>query len=145
MMNDVKEEIAQFLRRKGGVGLIISIDKEEGSIFSELVSKVHVSRNTLSTRFDEAVEIQLIREITDPSDHGNAVRYALTKRGRRVRFWLDEYEMQSAYSDLLRARENIKAGIEFFEEIYEPRVYDPWIDEMDDEFEQMKENSDEHL
>jgi len=143
-MDDVKEEIAQFLRRKGGVGLIISINKENGSIFSELVSKVHVSRNTLSSRFDEAVEIQLIREITHPSDHGNAVRYALTKRGRRVRVRLDEYGMKSAYSDLLQARENIEEGIEFFEEIYEPRVYDPWIDELDDEIKEMKKDSDEH-
>lgn len=144
-MDDVKEEIAQFLHRKGGVGLIILIDKEEGSIFSELASEVHVSRNTLSTRFDEAVELQLIRKITHPSDHGNAVRYALTKRGRRVRLRLDEYGMQSAYSDLLHACENLKKGIEFFEETYEPRVYDPWIDELDDEVEKMREDSDEQL
>ena len=143
MMDDVKEEIAQFLRRKGGIGLMTSIDKEEGSIFSELVSKVHVSRNTLSTRFDEAVEIQLIRKITHPSDHGNAVRYALTKRGRRVRVQLDNFGMKSVYSDLLCARKGMEEGIEYFEEFYEPRVYDPWIDEMNDEFEKMKEDSDE--
>jgi len=89
MMNDVLEEIADFLRQKGGVGLVVSIDKESGSTFTELITEVHVSRNTLSTRFDKAIEIQLIREVTHPSDHGNAVRYALTKRGRQVLlFWM---------------------------------------------------------
>lgn len=144
-MDDIKEEIAQFLRRKGGIGLMVSIDKEKGSIFSDLVSKVHVSRNTLSTRFEEAVEIQLIRKITHPSDHGNAVRYALTKRGRRVRLQLADYGMKSVYSDLLCARKGIEEGIEFFEELYEPRVYDPWIDELEDEVEKMREDSDEQL
>jgi|AntRauTorcE11898_2_1112593.scaffolds.fasta_scaffold03465_2 DNA-binding HxlR family transcriptional regulator len=133
MMDNVSKEIAEFLRRKGGVGLVVSIDKKSGSTFTELVSKVHVSRNTLSTRFDEAVEIQLIREVAHPSDHGNAVRYALTKRGKQVHTVLDDYRMASAYSDLLRARKNIEAGIDFFEEVYEPKSYDPLIDELDDE------------
>ena len=144
-MDDIKKEIAQFLRHKGGVGLIVSINKKGGSIFSEIVPKIHVSRNTLSTRFEEAVEIQLIRKITHPSDHGNAVRYDLTKRGRRVRSYLDNNEMKLTYSNLLRAQKDMEETIHLFEEFYEPIEYDPWMDELDDEVKKMNEDSDEQL
>lgn len=128
-MDDVVEAVCEFLRREGGIGILVKIDEEHGNTFSDLAAQVHVTRNTLSNRLDEATDLDVLRETTHPSDHGNAVRYALTTRGERVRYLLDVFEMGEVYADFLRTRHLMEDGIEFVEEVYDPVPYDPGFEE----------------
>jgi DNA-binding HxlR family transcriptional regulator len=118
-----------LLRREGGTGILVSVDDEHGTTFSDLADHVHVTRNTLSNRLDEATDLDLLKETMHPSDHGNAVRYALTLRGEQVRFLLDESEMGQLYAEFLRTRQEMEDGIEFVEEVYDPKPYDPEFEE----------------
>ncbi|MGQ3331101.1 hypothetical protein [Halorubrum sp. FL23] len=128
-MDDLVEAVCEFLRREGGAGVLVKIDDERGNTFSELADQVHVTRNTLSNRLEEATGLDVLRETTHPSDHGNAVRYALTTRGERVRFLLDEFKMGQLYADFLRARRMMEDGIEFVEAVYDPEPYNPGFEE----------------
>lgn len=128
-MDDLVEAVCEFLRREGGAGVLVKIDDERGNTFSELADQVHVTRNTLSNRLDEATDLDLLKETTHPSDHGNAIRYALTTRGERVQFLLDESEMSQLYADFLQIRQEMEDGIEFVEEVYDPKPYDSEFEE----------------
>ena len=128
-MDDVIEAVCEFLRREGGIGVLVKIDEENGNTFSDLAGQVHVTRNTLSNRLEEATDLDVLRETTHPSDHGNAVRYALTTRGERVRYLLDVFEMGQLYADFLRTRQKMEDGVEFVEDVYDPKPYDPGFEE----------------
>lgn len=128
-MDEVVKAVCEFLRREGGTGILVTIDEEHGNTFSELADQVHVTRNTLSDRLDEATDLDVLKETTHPSDHGNAIRYVLTTRGERIRFLLDESEMGQLYADFLRIRQEMEDGITFVEEVYDPKPYDPEFEE----------------
>lgn len=129
-MEDVASAIADFLRKKGGVGLFVIIDKEDGNTYTELANDIHVTRNTLTSRLQDAQELHLIKETRKPSDHGNTKRYQLTKRGERVRFLVDEYEMEELYSTFLRSQMKMEKGIDFIEEVFKPEASDPEYEEF---------------
>lgn len=130
-MEDVVEAVGEYLRREGGVAVMVMIDEESGSMFSELVDQVHVTRNTLSNRLEEGKDLNLLRETTHPSDHGNAVRYELTSRGEEVRHLLEEMETGEIYLEFLEARKKMRESIDFIEEVYQPRPYDPLYEEFE--------------
>ena len=108
------------------------MDRRHASIpSSELVDRVHVTRNTLSNRLEEEKELDLLRETTHPYDHGNAVRYELTSRGEEVRYLLEEMETGEIYFEFLEARRKMRDSIEFIEEVYQPKPYHPQFDEFE--------------
>ena len=123
-LEEIADAVVDFLHREGSIGMIVKINEENGNIFTELDDKLHVSRNTLSDRIDEAINLDIIKEISDPSDHGNAIRYTLTHRGEKIQYYFDEHHMEELYDDLHRAKREMKRGIEFVEEVYEPQYYD---------------------
>lgn len=90
-------DIPSFLTREGGVALLTQIDYNEGMLFSELQEQVHVSQTTLSKRKDEALQMKLLTREPRPDDHGNAERYKLTRRGKKLRSELNDRDIPDSY------------------------------------------------
>jgi DNA-binding HxlR family transcriptional regulator len=127
-MGDVAEAIAEFLRKKGAVELLMNLDSDEGTTFNELDELVHITRKPLSQRLEEAEELYLIEVSHDPADHGNAEPYVLTERGLRVRGLLEEIELEHQFKRIRAAEREIEEGIDFIKETFEQQISDEEVE-----------------
>lgn len=108
-MVEVKpSDIAEFLQRDGGVGVIVMINKEAGTTQSELQHIVAVADSTLSKRLNEARDNNLVRISLNPTDHKNANRYVLTEFGRFLRVALESRGLAEAYQQYSRLEREIE-------------------------------------
>lgn len=75
--------LGEFLESKGGVGLL-AVLQNRGKTYSEIEPDVLITSSTISTRFDDAVELGLI-EIIPARRHGRTLdEYHLTDFGEAV-------------------------------------------------------------
>lgn len=118
-MSERMNNIGKFLRRQGGVGVIVRIPTDGKMTFTDLCRRVHVSRQTLSTRLDEARELDLVRQIDESEGHGNEQPYLLTSRGHHLRSVMEIAELDQRYANYLRSRRRIANAIDRFEREFE--------------------------
>jgi len=106
------EEFAEFLQKDDAVGLILTIDPDEGSLFGDIGQRVNVSQTTLSSRIEEAERMELIVRSRHPDDHGNAKRYFVSPVADFYRVKMEEAGVADAYEQYLESQERIAEGIE---------------------------------
>ena len=78
------EEIAEFLSKKGAIGLLKVLGRENGLIVEDIHSELNTSRQPVTERIHEARQLNIIQPHYLPDDHGNADRYVLTGRGQKL-------------------------------------------------------------
>lgn len=83
--SEEKNELINFISKKGAVGLLMYINPDGGNIKSELNEKLLVSTKTVGNLLTEAKNIGLVRETNiKPGDHPRSIRYKLTSKGKRL-------------------------------------------------------------
>lgn len=90
-------EIADFLSKNGAMGVLLMIDKEDGTKHTDFKHNLHVSRATVTKRLNNADELDLMEVSRLPDDHGNVKRYALTELGRVLRVALESKGLVEIY------------------------------------------------
>jgi DNA-binding MarR family transcriptional regulator len=128
--------LTSYLQRKGAIGILVQIDPQEGTLFGELADQVDVSQTTLSGLLDDGIgdngelPVALFEEIRKLSDHGNANRYTLTPRGKKLREKLIELNMDEHYEAFLNAKRDLEQGQdEIIEQVRDTVIVDPsWPD-----------------
>lgn len=75
--------VQEFLRRKGGVGLL-SVLNERGKSFSEIETEVEITSDTISKRKDEAMELGLIELKPARRENGTVSEYHLSDLGEAL-------------------------------------------------------------
>lgn len=108
-MRDSDKDIAGFIRREGAVGVLARLDATEGKLNGELEDIVHVSHTTLSERLAEGLDADLVELTRLPEDHGNAKRYRLTHRGKRVQERMQNLKMERTYERFFEANRQLDA------------------------------------
>jgi len=89
------KSLDEFLESKGGVGLL-AVLQNRGKTYSEIKPDVLITSSTISTRFDDAVELGLI-EIIPARRHGRTLdEYHLTDFGEAV---VEELAMRGVISN----------------------------------------------
>lgn len=94
------KDIVEFLDKDGGLGLILLIDPEEGSLVGELRNKLHISKNTVTQRLKEARrdEYDLVEVVgPNPSQDQRSRRYVLTTRGEALQNLLLNFRLDEVY------------------------------------------------
>lgn len=103
--------VASFLGQRGAVALLCEINAE-GSRFSELAEALEVSRSTVSSRLQAAVDCGLLATVeTDGRSHV----YTFTDRGAALRVVLNQRGVTEQYRQLSRLQREFgarTAGIE---------------------------------
>jgi DNA-binding HxlR family transcriptional regulator len=109
-MSDSDEtEIAEFLGKKGAVGILSQIDRDDSNTSGELSDSVRVSGTTYSKRIDEALELDLLERVPKkPEDHGNVNRYQLTRRGKALRAELNSRGVLDTHQAVLDAIQDLE-------------------------------------
>ena len=92
-----KEDLANFLDRKGAIGILLVIDEKEGTIHSNFKQQLHISRATTSNLLREAESLDLVELSRHADDHANAKRYVLTEMGRVLRVALESMGLSEKY------------------------------------------------
>lgn len=108
-----REELEDFLLdRDGGLGVIVTIDRETGNTHREFENQVNVSKVTVGNRLEEAVDMGIFERARLPDDHGNAKRYVLTDEGQVLRDNFRNYDLKSRYEELQEKRKEMNTWIE---------------------------------
>jgi DNA-binding MarR family transcriptional regulator len=94
-------DLISFLKKDGGMGVLLAVDKEKGTIHKEFHDSLHISRATVTDRITQADELGLIEISRLPDDHGNAKRYVLTQMGRTIRVALESMGVDETYERYL--------------------------------------------
>jgi len=101
---DRLEETMEFFSKKGSIGIIVQLDRENGDIQKELTEKVHIVEDTVSKRLDTATKLGLIRESRASGDHGNADRFYFNDPGLFYRELLEMYNIHVYYRQFLESK-----------------------------------------
>jgi DNA-binding MarR family transcriptional regulator len=109
-MSDSDENgIAGFLGKKGAVGILSQIDRDDSNTSGELSDAVRVSGTTYSKRVDEALALDLLERVPKkPDDHGNVNRYQLTRRGKALRAELKSRGVLDTHQAVLDAIQELE-------------------------------------
>lgn len=107
-----EEDLRDFLSRKGGMEIIIKINQNKGSIQKELAEKINISEPSLSHKLDRAVKMDLVEETRLPEDHGNAKRYQLSSKGKKIYNEFEEKDLISKYERKKKLESDINKGVE---------------------------------
>lgn len=110
MADQTPVDLATWLKKEGAIGLIVSIDNENGNIVKELQSKLHVTDNTLTDRLREARNEQDLLQKAEPFQHhdGRVDFYQLTTRGERLRELLESTGIDVVYRAFKNANRILK-------------------------------------
>ena len=113
-IEELEEDIADFLSRTGSVGLLHEVSplKDKGSRFSELDDKVDVSSSTLTKRLDEACELKILEVKLESTDYGSNKVYVLTGLGRRLRDRMERMRIFRTYSKMKTLEEELDEAVE---------------------------------
>jgi len=121
------DEVQDFLGKDGAVGLILLIDKDEGTITTDLKNRIHVSKPTGQKRIDRARELELVEITYDPDDHGGSKRNILTKMGRVLRVALESIIPPERYEKYVQLHDELEQT--------EDEIID-WVDDNEDTWNQ---------
>lgn len=112
---DIPDSVSEFFTHDQAIGLIATIDREQGNIKKELQAKVDLSENILKRLIQAAVSVDLLEETRmRPGDHPRSTRYQLTERGKAAQsilriIGLDE--VQREYMARKRELEDVKEDV----------------------------------
>lgn len=101
-------EARAFLNEKGAIGLLVSIDEDEGTTFGDISNQVAVTEATLTTRIETALELELLDQSYNPDDHGNAKRYTLTNSGLLLQKALEHLDADSYHQEYVEAKQELE-------------------------------------
>jgi hypothetical protein len=126
MDDEARLPVAEFLQRKGAVGVLAQIDPGEGTPVGELVRSVHISRNTVQKRIGDGEDLDLFeRGYKRGVDHGNTRRVKYTDRGQYLREQLEKLRLVEAYQALFEASETVSSRTGVLQEgIWETAIED---------------------
>ena len=103
------ERLVEFITsKKGGMEILLVVDKEQGTPHKEFEKLTDVSKVTISTRLQEAKDYGLMKETQSIVDHGNVTRYKLTEAGEIYRAALESLELDEDYQQLLELQEHME-------------------------------------
>lgn len=105
-------DIADFLKEEGAIGVILVIDQEEGMMHSEFKKHLHVSRATVTKRLERAQDLDLMEQSRHADDHGNTKRYMLTEMGRVLRVALESLGLRETYQQYVENHRELKQSTE---------------------------------
>ena len=113
-IEELEEDIADFLSRTGSVGLLHEVSplKDKGSRFSELDDKVDVSSSTLTKRLDEGCELRILEVQMESTAYGSNKGYVLTGIGRRLRDRMERMRIFRTYSKMKTLEEELDEAVE---------------------------------
>lgn len=116
--------IPKFLKSKGGVGLIVSLN-EGDKLWSELKSEIGVANDTLSARKREATEIGLVTAKKGDYEGGVTDFYMLTEMGEDLADHMVRSGLASNWQSMRTHEQKVE---ELTEEIV------AWVDDNPGEF-----------
>ena len=103
----IANDIQDFLDSDGAVGLLLMIDKDDGTITTDLENKIDVTPPTANKRIGEARELDLVELTYDPDDHGGSKRHVLTKMGRVLRVALESIIAAERYEKYVQLDDEV--------------------------------------
>jgi len=122
-MASIGNQIRDFIiEKRGGMEVLLAVDPEDGTLHNDFHKETDVSRSTIQSRLDEAVELHLFFESRDLQDHGNAKRYRLTYLGTYIRAALESVNLDTLYDKKLEILDELESNKE---------VVSDWINDQD--------------
>lgn len=98
MADENSKDIATWLKEEGAIGLIVTIDKENGNIVKEIDKQLHISDNVVTKRLREARNEQnLIERTENIRKDQRPDRHVLTTRGEDLRELLEKAGIDDVY------------------------------------------------
>jgi DNA-binding Lrp family transcriptional regulator len=124
-------ELIEYLNSKGGVGLLVVLS-DGAKQYKEIKEELAISRGTIGTRRDEAIELGLLIETMERVDNRTTTKYGLTRSAIRLVFefrkfgLVDDYRKMREYQR--RFEDDIQNVIEWMDE---EGGYDDMIDDFE--------------
>lgn len=133
-------DVSEFLGNEGAIGLLFSIDTDEGTPVTEIEENVSVSSGTFRKRMNTAEELELVTDtVIRAGDHGNTEQKTLTEKGEAIREALEALDTDSKRERWLRARRGMDRDLEILDDYLNALVQQPnVIEEIRDD---LKEDS----